>query len=139
MDTVSKERRSHIMRQVRSKDTSPEIRVRRAIHREGFRYRLHSSALPGKPDLVFAKYGLVVFVNGCFWHGHDCARGARVPASNTRYWVDKIARNRRRDETNCARLKSMGWRVVVIWECSLDKGTRLLLRRLRSLRTRQNR
>ncbi|HNR35845.1 MAG TPA: very short patch repair endonuclease [Candidatus Hydrogenedentes bacterium] len=134
MDTISKERRSHTMRQVKSRDTYPELYLRRKIHREGFRYRLHNAKLPGKPDLVFPQYRLAVFVNGCFWHGHGCARGNRIPATNTAYWKVKIARNRERDFLKQEILGSQGWRVVVVWECSLDTGARDLLRRLCSLR-----
>jgi DNA mismatch endonuclease (patch repair protein) len=139
MYTVSKERRSHIMRQIRSRDTRPELFIRKKVHQEGFRFRLNNNNMIGKPDLVFPKYHLAVFVNGCFWHGHSCSRGARIPASNSSYWKNKIARNQQRDEKSYSLLKQNGWQVVIIWECELEKGFHLLLKRLKNLRTRLNR
>lgn len=113
------------MRQVKGRDTRPERRVRQLIWRLGGRYRLHRSDLPGKPDIVLAGRRLVVFVHGCFWHGHDCARGARVPKANRDYWVGKVGRNRARDALARERLLAQGWRVETIWECEL-KDTRAL-------------
>lgn len=107
------------MRAVKSRGTSPELVVRRILYAEGYRYRLHSKNLPGKPDLVFPRRRKVVFVHGCFWHGHDCARGARVPVHNRAYWKEKIARNRGRDQRVRASLKVLGWSVYVVWECEL--------------------
>lgn len=92
--------------------------VRRALHAAGFRFRLHRKDLPGSPDLTFPGLRKVIFVHGCFWHGHDCARGARVPKTNTAFWVAKIARNQARDERNRLELERAGWRVMVIWECA---------------------
>jgi DNA mismatch endonuclease (patch repair protein) len=105
------------MRSVRSRDTTPELIVRRATTALGYRYRLHKAALPGKPDLVFASRRKVIFVHGCFWHGHDCKRGAREPKSNADYWRAKIQRNRERDANTIATLKAAGWQVLVVWEC----------------------
>ncbi|MGQ0456797.1 MAG: very short patch repair endonuclease [Hyphomicrobium sp.] len=109
--------RSRIMRAVKSRDTAPERRVRSFIHRHGARFRLCVDALPGKPDIVLPSRAVVVFVHGCFWHGHDCKRGARLPVANRAYWSAKIGRNRRRDAANVERLAELGWRVVVVWEC----------------------
>jgi DNA mismatch endonuclease (patch repair protein) len=120
-DSVSPEKRSEIMRAVKGKDTAPELKLRRALFARGLRYRLHRNDLPGKPDLVFPRYKSVIFVHGCFWHGHDCARGARPPKSNTKYWRDKIARNKARDVEQTALLKQLGWRVHTIWECQLKE------------------
>ena len=111
--------RSRTMRAVKSKDTKPEMIIRRLVSALGFRYRLHRADLPGKPDLVFGPRRKVIFVHGCFWHGHDCKRGARVPKTNTEYWIAKIGRNRQRDENSTAALLAMGWRVRIIWECAL--------------------
>jgi DNA mismatch endonuclease (patch repair protein) len=97
--------RSATMRAVRSEDTKPEMLIRRMLHGLGYRYRLHDKTLPGKPDVVFTARRKVVFIHGCFWHGHDCARGARIPKSNTDYWTKKIARNRERHDTACERLQ----------------------------------
>ncbi len=109
--------RSEIMRAVKSRDTKPEMIVRRLVHGLGYRYRLHRPDLPGKPDLTFPSRRKVVFVHGCFWHGHDCARGARVPKNNREYWIAKIARNKTREAKDCDRLREMGWSVFTIWEC----------------------
>lgn len=105
------------MRKVRSRNTSPELLIRRHLHRLGYRYRLHRSDLPGKPDIVFVSRKIVIFINGCFWHGHNCRRGMRVPKSNTAYWMQKIARNKRRDLEHVEQLVSEGWKIVTIWEC----------------------
>jgi DNA mismatch endonuclease (patch repair protein) len=115
----TQDQRSRIMRAVKGVDTAPEMAVRRMAHRMGFRFRLHRKDLPGKPDLVFPKLRKVVFVHGCFWHGHDCARGARTPKTNAKYWRTKISRNLVRDAAHLAALKAQGWRSAVIWECQL--------------------
>jgi DNA mismatch endonuclease (patch repair protein) len=111
------ESRSRIMRAVKGHDTSLEMAIRRLIYSMGYRYRLHSKDLPGKPDIVFPSRRKVLFIHGCFWHGHDCKRGARVPKTNREYWEKKIARNKARDAKNKAALQSMGWDVLIIWEC----------------------
>jgi DNA mismatch endonuclease, patch repair protein len=118
------------MQAVRSKDTAPELLVRRLLHSHGYRYRLHNRALPGCPDLIFSSRRKVIFVNGCFWHGHDCARGSRVPKTNRGYWTAKVDRNRARDATATRELENAGWDALVLWECEL-RDKRLLLQRLR--------
>ena len=119
VDTVSPEVRSRIMAQVKSKGMKPEMRVRRLLHGLGYRYRLHRSDLPGRPDLVFPSRRKVVFVNGCFWHYHPgCAR-VRIPATNRDYWIAKLERNRARDERNLSLLEEMGWSALTAWECEL--------------------
>lgn len=116
--------RSRTMRAVRSKDTTPELIVRRLVHSLGFRFRLHRKDLPGSPDLVFPSRRKVIFVNGCFWHGHDCPRGARQPKTNAEYWAAKVARNRERDRQAAQELLGAGWEVSTLWECELkDKET----------------
>ena len=105
------------MRAVRSKDTAPEMLVRRLAHALGYRFRLHRKDLPGHPDLAFPGRKAVVFVHGCWWHGHDCRRGARAAKTNADYWSAKIARNVERDRTAQHALAAAGWRVLVIWEC----------------------
>lgn len=107
------------MRRVKGKDTAPELRVRRVLTRMGVRYRLHRADLPGKPDIVMAGRKLAIFVHGCFWHGHGCARGSRVPKANRDYWLAKVGRNVSRDETHRAALQALGWRVLTLWECEL--------------------
>jgi DNA mismatch endonuclease (patch repair protein) len=113
------------MQAVRSTNTTPELLVRSAAHRLGYRFRLHAANLPGKPDLVFAGRRKVIFVHGCFWHGHTCARGARIPRTNTAYWLGKIGRNTRRDAATKAQLRRLGWRVLTIWECDLKNLDRV--------------
>lgn len=119
------ELRSRIMRAVKDRDTGPELAVRRLAHSMGFRYRLRRTDLPGKPDLVFPRLCKVIFVHGCFWHGHDCPRGDRLPKSNTDYWQTKIERNRVRDTANIKALRQQGWRAAVIWECELNDPVRI--------------
>jgi DNA mismatch endonuclease (patch repair protein) len=113
--------RSRIMRAVKSRDTAPELTVRRITHRMGFRFSLKRDDLPGKPDLALPKYRAAIFVHGCFWHGHRCRRGARAPKTNAEYWRGKIARNRARDRRVAAELRSRGWRVLAIYECQLKR------------------
>jgi DNA mismatch endonuclease (patch repair protein) len=107
--------------------------VRRALHAAGYRFRIHERGLPGTPDLAFTRRRVAVFVHGCFWHGHDCARGARAPKTNTDYWSGKIARNIARDATVEAALVAIGWRTIVVWECELrdvERAAAALMRRL---------
>lgn len=124
------EQRSRTMRAVKGSDTIPELAVRRLAHRMGFRFRLHRKDLPGKPDLVFPRLHKVVFVHGCFWHGHDCPRGARVPVRNRDYWRCKVAGNQARDRSVPISLQAMGWESLVIWECE-TKTARTLENRLK--------
>jgi DNA mismatch endonuclease (patch repair protein) len=116
--------RSRIMRAVKSHDTEPERIVRRIISSLGYRYRLNRADLPGKPDLTISARRSVVFVHGCFWHGHPCRRGARMPKTNIAYWSKKISRNRARDAAARRRLRKLGWRVLVVWECQLRNETK---------------
>lgn len=122
--------RSEMMARVRSKDTGPELAVRRAAHAAGFRFRLHQKSLPGCPDLVFPRMSVAVFVSGCFWHGHNCKDGI-LPKSNAEYWKFKIGRNVARDKRNISALRRQEWRVVVLWTCRLERGIRRLLALLR--------
>lgn len=117
-DVVSSEKRSQMMSGIRSKDTRPEMIVRRALHARGFRYRLHVKDLPGKPDLVFPRYRSVVMIHGCFWHGHNCHL-FKVPGTRTEFWLAKIGRNRGRDAEVRQALAGLGWRVLEVWECEL--------------------
>jgi DNA mismatch endonuclease (patch repair protein) len=109
------------MSAIRSKNTKPELAVRRFLHGRGFRFRLHPKELPGKPDLVLPKYLTVIFVDGCFWHGHQCARSPKAPATNVSYWGPKIARTRERDREADTALRALGWRVIRLWECEIDE------------------
>jgi DNA mismatch endonuclease (patch repair protein) len=127
-DVYSSEKRSAIMRQVKGRNTTPELAVRKALTALGARYRLHRKDLPGNPDIVLPGRRLALFVHGCFWHGHDCARGARVPKQNRDYWVGKVGRNRARDALSREALSSLGWRVETIWECELKDADALSAR-----------
>jgi DNA mismatch endonuclease (patch repair protein) len=111
--------RSATMRAVTSKNTKPELAVRSLIHRLGFRFRLHRKDIPGNPDIAFPCRRKVIFINGCFWHGHDCTRGARVPINNRDYWTVKIARNKARDARHLVALAASGWQALTLWECEL--------------------
>ena len=113
------ETRSRTMRAVKGRDTRPELMVRRLTHLMGFRFRLCRKDLAGCPDLVFPGLRKVIFVNGCFWHGHRCARGRRIPKSNQEYWLKKIGKNRERDQESLKSLISTGWKPLVIWECEM--------------------
>ena len=119
------------MRRVKGRDTGPELKVRRLLWSAGYRYRLHRKDLPGRPDIVLAGRRAAVFVHGCFWHGHDCPRGARQPKANADYWTAKISRNFERDARVQAELAAGGWRPVVVWECEL-KDPPALAARLRA-------
>jgi DNA mismatch endonuclease (patch repair protein) len=120
-----------MMAKVKGRDTKPELAVRRALFREGFRYRLHRGDLPGRPDIVLGRYRQAIFVHGCFWHGHDCPKGKKRPASNATFWNMKLDGNTERDRRNRSALEAAGWNVVVIWECELETGLSCLLDRLR--------
>jgi DNA mismatch endonuclease, patch repair protein len=117
-DTRTKQQRSRIMKSVTSRNTGPELTVRRLLHRLGYRYRLHRPDLPGRPDIVFPGKGKVVFVHGCFWHGHNCGKG-KLPKSHTRYWSAKIKANRERDAHVVACLEDSSWQTLLVWQCEL--------------------
>ena len=124
-DTLTAEQRSRNMAAIKGKDTKPEMMVRRYLHALGFRYGLHNRKLPGSPDLVFRSLKTVVFIHGCFWHGHENCRYATTPKSNTEFWTQKITRNRERDRESEEKLRAKGWNVITIWECDLrDKNRR---------------
>lgn len=125
MDILTPEQRSEVMRRVRGKDTKPEKLLRSALHRAGFRFRLHRRSLPGAPDIVFPSRRKAIFVHGCFWHSHRCKR-ARKPASNRDYWIPKLAENKKRDARNRRRLTALGWSSLVVWECQLRTMDRVM-------------
>lgn len=135
-DSLTPAERSERMSKIRGKDTKPELIVRRFLHAAGLRFRLHVANLPGRPDLVLPKYATVVFVEGCFWHGHRCQKG-RIPGTNSTFWASKIAMNQTRDLRNHRALRRAGWRVLRVWECQLAKAAtrgRALDRLLASIR-----
>ncbi len=124
-DAQKAAKRSDIMRRVRSTDTTPEMVVRKLAHSLGFRYRLHRKDLPGNPDLVFPSKRKIIFVHGCFWHGHECRRGNRIPKENRTYWIGKIQANVERDRKHMAALSAAGWKVLILWECEIRDKTAL--------------
>ena len=131
-DIYSKEKRSEIMSHISGKGTKPEIILRKALFARGFRYRVNVGNLLGKPDIVLPKYKTVIFVHGCFWHGHPGCKQAYVPKSNTEFWVNKIETNKRRDTLTQQKLLAAGWRVITVWECEIRrvKSIGVLLERI---------
>lgn len=125
VDHVSITKRSQIMAAVKAKNTKAELIIRSLLYGAGYRYRLHKKDLPGKPDIVMAKHRAVIFVNGCFWHGHGCYRSKSLPKTREIYWGKKILANKQRDEKNISELISYGWRVCIIWDCALTRKQRL--------------
>lgn len=124
-DIVSGSKRREMMSGIRGKDTKPELVVRSLLHKRGYRFRLHAKNLPGKPDLVMAKWRTVIFVNGCFWHGHSGCPLFSLPKTRTGFWSAKIEANTERDRKNYAALQNAGWNIVVVWECAISKKLRL--------------
>jgi DNA mismatch endonuclease (patch repair protein) len=127
-DVFDPAKRSAVMARIKSKDTKPELMLRRLLTELGARYRLHRKDLPGSPDVAMPGRRLAIFVHGCFWHGHDCVRGARVPKANRDYWLAKVARNVARDGRNLADLANAGWRVETVWECQMKDQAALRAR-----------
>lgn len=122
MDIWSINKRSDVMRKIRGKDTKPELLLRRYLWSIGFRYRLHDKNLAGTPDIVLAKYKTAIFVHGCFWHQHKRCREGRIPSSNKKFWFEKLTKNEERDQRNISLLKKAGWKVIVVWECDIEKN-----------------
>ncbi|MBO4394258.1 MAG: DNA mismatch endonuclease Vsr [Spirochaetales bacterium] len=123
MDKITPEQRHYTMSRIRGKDTKPEILVRKYLFSEGFRFRKNDKRYPGHPDIVLPKYKTVVFVNGCFWHGHEGCKYYTIPKTNTDFWVAKVQRNQARDRSDVEKLSQMGWNVITIWECQLEKAS----------------
>jgi len=129
VDRIDAAARSRNMSRIRSRDTIPELRLRRILHAAGLRYALHRKDLPGTPDVVLARHRVTIFVHGCFWHGHACTRG-HVSRSNLAYWSAKISRNQQRHRRSARKLREMGWSVWVVWECAIEKGAAAVLRKI---------
>ncbi|KAA3497999.1 DNA mismatch endonuclease Vsr [Rhizobium rhizogenes] len=123
MDVLTKEQRRLNMSRIRGRDTKPELLLRRGLHARGYRFRVNVTGLPGRPDIVFPRYGALIQVNGCFWHGHDCHL-FKMPASRQEFWAEKISANRARDQRTDQALSDAGWRVLTVWECSLKGAKR---------------
>jgi DNA mismatch endonuclease (patch repair protein) len=133
MDHLTPNERSRLMARVHASNTTPELAVRSMVHHMGFRFRLNVPQLPGRPDLVFPSLRKIVFIHGCFWHGHTCRAGQNRPASNKDYWTAKLERNMSRDRLNVRRLRQAGWSVMTIWECQLRDAERIRAKLLRFL------
>ncbi|WP_282163703.1 very short patch repair endonuclease [Turicimonas muris] len=144
MDTITKEARSRNMSRIRSTDTKPELIIRKGLHKLGFRFRLCVKDLPGRPDIVLPKYKTIIFINGCFWHGHENCKRANIPKSNSSYWLPKILRNKERDKLNMEKLRNAGWKVLTVWECSLktrreaEETIQLLAKQILSSKEKEN-
>jgi len=129
-DVFSKKKRSEVMSLIRSKNTKPELYVRSFLHKNGYRFRLHQNNLPGKPDIVLKKHKVVINVNGCFWHQHNCGK-SNIPKSNRKFWLNKFKNNKKRDRLNTLKLRKLGWKVYKIWECKVNKQTQSLVKHLK--------
>lgn len=125
MDVLTKKQRSYCMSKIRSKDTKPEISVRKIIYNLGYRYRIHKKNLPGRPDIVLSKHKKIIFVNGCWWHRHNCKLGRRTPKSRLSYWLPKLRANKERHIRNVKKLRNQGWKVLNVWECKIKDIERL--------------
>lgn len=130
MDRLTKEKRSWNMSRIRSKNTKPEIRLRSLLHKAGYRFRLHARKLPGTPDIVLPKYRTVIFVHGCFWHRHNDCANSTMPKTRIEFWESKFKTTVERDQDKIEKLRLAGWRVIIVWECELDKNDGLLIRRI---------
>ena len=129
-DVFSKKKRSEVMSLIRSKNTKPELYVRTFLHKRGYRFRLHQKNLPGNPDIVLKKHKVVINVNGCFWHQHNCGK-SNIPKSNRKFWLNKFKNNTKRDRLNTLKLRKLGWKVYKIWECKVNKQTQSLVKNLK--------
>jgi len=122
-DIFSKTKRSEIMSNISGKETKPEILVRKYLFSKGFRYRKNVKELPGNPDIVLPKYKTIIFVHGCFWHGHEDCKKSALPATNLEFWKDKLEKNKERDKSNILKLQESGWKVIIVWQCELKNTT----------------
>jgi len=127
-DVHSKETRSYNMSRIKNKNTRPEILIRQFLHKNGFRYRLHVNTMPGKPDIVLPKYKIVIFINGCFWHGHSSCKYYKVPKTRTEWWLNKINTNINNDIKATKNLIDLGWKIITIWECEIKLKSNFVLR-----------
>lgn len=130
MDIWSKQKRSEVMSKIRGKNTKPEMILRSQLFKLGFRFRIHKKDLPGKPDIVLPKYQTVIFVHGCFWHYHKDCREGRIPSTNSKFWEEKLSKNVEKDKRHTKALQELGWKVIVIWECEIEKNIEQVLDKL---------
>lgn len=132
MDIWSKQKRSEVMSKIRGKNTKPEMILRSKLFREGYRFRVNRKDLPGKPDIVLPKYRTVIFVHGCFWHHHKECREGRIPSTNSEFWQKKLERNIMKDQENINALSNANWKVLVVWECEIEKKLDIIIQRIKS-------
>ncbi len=132
MDIWTKRKRSDVMSKIRSKNTKPELKLRSELHKKGYRFRIHLSSFPGKPDIVLPKYKAVIFVHGCFWHQHKNCIDGRIPKTRTKYWEEKLNKNVCRDIKHKRILRKMGWNVITVWECEIEKKIGTVLNKIES-------
>ena len=130
MDIWTKDKRSSVMSKIRSKNTKPEIILRKALFSKGFRYRIHDKNLPGKPDIVLPKYRTLIFVHGCFWHYHSDCKEGKVPKTNAKFWAEKLSKNIERDLKHNLALTALGWKIITFWECEIEKRLTAVLDKL---------
>ena len=131
MDIWTKEKRSEVMSKIKSKDTKPEKLLRSALHKEGYRFRIHKKGLSGNPDIVLPKYKTVIYVNGCFWHLHKDCRDGHIPKTNKKYWKEKLLKNVERDKLNQKACEKLGWNVIVVWECEIKKDLSKTIKKIK--------
>lgn len=122
MDIWNSQKRSDVMSRIKSRDTKIEILVRSKLFKAGYRFRVNKKDLPGKPDIVLKKYNTVIYINGCFWHYHSKCKEGKIPKSNSQFWIDKISKNVTRDKRNYREIKKLGWNVIILWECEIEKN-----------------
>ena len=130
MDIWSKQKRSEVMSKIRGKNTKPELILRSQLFKSGFRFRIHQKNLPGKPDIVLAKYKTAIFVHGCFWHYHKECREGRIPSTNSNFWKEKLLKNIEKDEKHTKALQELGWKVIVVWECDIERHLEATTKRI---------
>ena len=133
MDIWTKEKRSEVMSKIRSKDTKPEKTLRSALHKEGYRFRIHKKGLPGNPDIVLTKFKIAIFVNGCFWHQHRGCPDGHIPKTKKKYWKEKLLKNVERDEQKQRACENLGWKVIVVWECEIKKELPKTIEKIRNI------
>lgn len=131
MDIWSKEKRSQVMAKIRSENTKPERILRSTLHRQGYRFRIHKKDLPGKPDIALPKHRTLIFVHGCFWHYHEHCREGRIPSTNSKFWQEKLCKNVEKDKRNVKACEELGWKVLVVWECEVEKKLEDTIRKVK--------
>ncbi|MHB1687810.1 MAG: very short patch repair endonuclease [Ignavibacteriaceae bacterium] len=133
MDIWDKEKRSDVMRKIKGKNTKPELILRSALFKQGYRFRIHKKDLPGKPDVFLPKYKTIIFVHGCFWHYHKNCPEGRIPSTNSKFWKEKLEKNVVKDKRHNSQLRKLGWKVIIVWECEVEKKLEKILKKIESV------